>query len=238
MIEKDIQLECLGYSRPGTFYDNDSDTIIFALTGRTASRASFGYMAEAIAQKTGYSAFMFDYSGHGCDTGGMDWKQISPAEQFIEVIHAFDWIRQIHPDKKIYVFGTSFGGYLATQLTKYRQFDKLVLAAPAIYTPDSFYDPASKTHGGVVTAEYRADYTELMKHPLLKRAADRFTNPVAVVVHGDDEHIPATVTDAYIESFGADSITVSELPHSTEEPMLVDAMLDTYQNNIAEWLKK
>jgi len=195
-------------------------------------------MVEGIVQKTGYNALHLDYSGHGNDT--YNWEEISAAQQFIEVINAFDWITDKTKEAKIVVFGTSFGGYLATQLTKYRRFDKLVLAAPAIYPADSFYEAAADTHNGGdgSVTKLRNDSDALISHPLIKRAASRFDNPVLVVVHENDEAIPATTTDAYIKAFGADKAIMHGLPHSTEEPDIENEVLDEYQSIIAEWLKK
>lgn len=234
---KEIKIPSLGYEIKADWYDNNSDTIILCLNGRTATRGSFGYMIKAIVEETGFNALQIDYSGHG--DSPFDWQEISAAEQFIEVVKAFDWIKSNYPNKKIYVFGTSFGGYLATQLVKYRNFEKLVLAAPAIYPADSFYAPAKDTHDDTdgTVSPVRRDKQQLLNHPLLKRASQKFNNPVLVVVHENDESIPATTTDAYAEAFNADELIIKDLPHSTEDEGIPADKIEEYQGKIAGWLK-
>lgn len=132
-----IQIPCTGYSLAADWYDGTSEKVILDLHGFSASKAKYAELLSDIAKRTGAHALAFDYSGHGESPN--DIQNISPAQNFLEVVNAFDWIKENHPDKKIMVMGTSYGGFLATQLTKYRKFEKLILRVPAIYPPNIFY---------------------------------------------------------------------------------------------------
>lgn len=76
----------------------------------------------------------------------------------------------------ISVSGSNYGGFLAVQLTKYREFKNLVLRAPAIYKPGAFYDLWStriddEENYDKAVMEYRSDSEAVTQHPLIGRAS-------------------------------------------------------------------
>src|SRR6185437_9664373 len=159
-----------------------------------------------------------------------------PAQHFLEVICVFDWLKEKYPRAKITVMGTSYGGFLAVQLTKYRMFENLILRAPAIYRPQDFYTlngVLDSSEGRAATRVFRQDANELSKHPLLSRASN-FTGRTLVIVHENDEQIPKQTTDAYITAFHADGYVAKGFHHSiVDEPK--DEII-AYQNAISDWL--
>src|SRR5206468_9462352 len=114
-----------------------TEQILLVLPGWTSTKAKQNDLVSHIVESTGISALVLEYSGHG--DSPFDVMETRPAQHFLEVICAFDWLKSKYPTAHISVMGGSYGGYLATQLTKYRQFDNLVLRVPAIYQPVDFY---------------------------------------------------------------------------------------------------
>jgi predicted alpha/beta-fold hydrolase len=228
-----LDIECTGYSVVADLYAGQAKTILLSLVGWTSSRRQYSDIVSAIVKNTGMPALVFDYSGHG--DSPFDVWQTRPAQHFLEVICAFDWIRDTYPDYKIAVMGTSYGGFLATQLTKYRAFDQLVLRVPAIYQPSDFYTRQRDIDREWTDTVFRHDAQALAKHPLLSRASN-FKGRTLVIVHEKDAEVPVQTTDAYIKAFGADVYLAKGFPHSVGK-LPRDQIID-YQNTISDWLNQ
>jgi esterase/lipase len=235
------KIACSGYEIAVDWYEGaDANKILLVLPGYNSSKARQKVHAEAIVEKTGTSALVVDFSGHGHSPFAL--RDTRPAQHFLELIYVFDWLRQQYPDAVISVSGVSYGGFLAVQLTKYREFANLVLRAPAIYKPSAFYDLWADRidHEQAYAknlADYRKDAEALANHPLLKRAAS-FKGRTLVVVHENDEMVPRETTDAYIRAFNADSFIAEGLSHIVTANSPDPAQLQVYQERIASWLNK
>ena len=234
---KTFQIACSGYTVDADWYDGQNpDEILLTLIGWTSNRKRYGDILPPLIEKTGMSALVFDYSGHG--DSKLDLSKTRPAQHFLEVIYVFDWLKEQYPNAKITVMGTSYGGFMATQLTKYREFDRLILRVPAIYRPEDFYTLNSQLNsdeGWAAKAAYRKDAEALAKHPLLARAA-RFKGKSLVIVHEHDQSVPTETTDAYIKTFGADVYLAKGFPHGFHEAP--QELIPAYLDNVAGWLSK
>lgn len=237
----ELQIQCAGYSIAADWYDGaDPNKILIVLPGYSSSKARQKIHAEAMVQDTGTCALVVDFSGHG--NSPFELRDTRPAQHFLELIYVFDWLKQKHPEATISVSGSSYGGFLAVQLTKYREFANLVLRAPAIYKPSAFYDLWSTRIGNEEAYksqmnEYRQDEEALAKHPLLGRAS-AFKGKVLVVVHENDELVPRQTTDAYIQAFSADSFNAEGFSHTVDAAVRDPAQLQAYQDQIADWLNQ
>lgn len=234
-MSKTLEIECAGYSVKADWYEGrEKSKVLLSLIGWTSNRRKYIDILSAIVDKTGMSALVFDYSGHG--DSPFDINKTRPAQHFLEVIYVFDWLKANYSDTSVTVMGASYGGYLATQLTKYRTFDKLILRAPAIYKPSDFYTlngEINSEEGWAAKDAFRRDITALAKHPLLTRASD-FKGKTLVVVHENDEQVPKETTDAYIKAFNADTYIAKGLPHSLQSASAEQK--SEYQSKISDWL--
>lgn len=231
---KSLKIECVGYSIAADWYDGKNE-VLLVLPGYSSNKKNYKEIVSALTEQTGMAALVIDYTGHG--ESPYNLMELTPAQNFLEVVTAFDWIKLNHPDIKINVMGTSYGGFLATQLTKYRQFNKLVLRAPAMYKPETFYSKWKDFRYDENEIDFRSNADILIKHPLLKRAAD-FKGKTLVVVHEKDEFIPTAITDAYIDTFKADKYLAKDFKHSTKEMLTKPDKIKEYQTAIADWLNK
>lgn len=237
-IIKNIKIDCLGYQLEADLYECDSNDILLVLIGYSSSKESYHDLVNSLVTNTNMSALVLDYSGHGVSPFSLE--DVSSAQNFLEVIQAFDWLKETYPDKKISVLGTSYGGFLAVQLTKYRKFDRLVLRVPAIYRPEEFYTKwgvRQKDQETYLKSEraFRTDKEALATHPLLARAS-KFEGKTFVVVHENDELVPRETTDAYIHAFNADSYLAKGFAHSYASGP--EAEKPKYKKVIADWLNK
>lgn len=234
---KHIKIECDGYSVGADFYQGkNTDKILLTLIGWTSSKKTYGELLDAIVKNTGMSVLVFDYSGHG--DSAVDVMQTTSAQHLAETKSVFDWLKSNYPKSQIAVMGSSYGGHLAAQLTKSREFNQLILRAPAIYKPSEL-----NTLNGVINSDegwaakdaYRKDAKQIAKHPLITGASN-FKGKTLVVVHENDEVVNKTVTDAYIKAFGADVYVAKSFPHSMRDvPKKAKA---DYQKAISTWLTK
>lgn len=210
---------------------SDDGAILLSLIGRTSKRTKQRYydFLPKLAKELDITTVIFDYTGHG--DSPFELEELSAAQHFLEVITVFDWIKEHYPNRKVFVIGSSYGGFLATQLTKYRSFDGLVLRAPAIYRPQDFYTLV-KNEDREATRDFRQDVDALVKHPLLARAS-KFEGDVLLVVHNRDEQIPKPTTDAYAKAFGADVVEV-DVTHSLDQATPDE--INSYNQQVFDWL--
>jgi len=231
----EVKIECTGYSVVADWYEGiNKDQILLVLIGWTSNRTKYKELISKLIESTGMNALVLEYSGHG--DSPFDVMETRPAQHFLEVIYAYDWLHSKYPEAHISVMGTSYGAYLATQLTKYREFDNLVLRVPAIYQPSDFYTPNKDIDRQWTDHVYREDAELLAKHPLLARASN-FKGNTLVVVHENDEQVPKETTDAFIKTFNADVYLAKGFPHSFN-PALPAEDIRKYQNAISDWLNK
>ena len=233
---KNITIECSGYSVAADWYEGkSSDKILLALYGYSSKKANQMELISSIVASTGMSALVFDYSGHG--ESPFKLEDTRPAQHFLEIIYAFDWLKGQYPNTEISVMGTSYGGFLATQLIKYRSFKNLILRAPAIYKPSDFYTTWRNIDRDWTRNVFRKDVEALAAHPLLARAS-KFAGKSLVVVHGQDESIPKETTDAFIKTFSADTYTADGFWHALSDPRNPKDKMIEYQDAISEWLNR
>jgi esterase/lipase len=239
-MTKTLEITCSGYGIVADWYDGvNADDILLVLPGYTSTRARQKEYTEALVAATGMSALVIDYSGHG--DSPFELAETRPAQHLLEVVHTFDWLRTAYPSAGIFVSGSSYGSFLAAQLSMFRRFDKLVLRAPAIYKPQTFYDPwairpEDQEDYNLKMDSYRRDMAQLEQHPMLERG-DQFAGHTLVVVHEHDEVVPQETTDAYIEAFMADSFVAEGFTHSIGQSPITPQQLGGYYERIADWLR-
>ncbi|QQS19586.1 alpha/beta hydrolase [Candidatus Saccharibacteria bacterium] len=229
-----IQIDCTGYAVAADWYDGGStDKILLSLNGYSAKKSNQVDLVSSIVAGTGMSALVFDYSGHG--ESPFRLEDTRPAQHFLEVIYVFDWLHEKYPEAEITVMGTSYGGFLATQLTKYRVFANLILRAPAIYKPSDFYTTWRDIDRDWTRNVFRKDVEALMNHPLLARAS-RFAGRTFVMIHEHDEYVPAETTDAFIKTFSANTYLAEGFWHALSDPRNPKDKFSDYQKAISNWI--
>lgn len=229
-----IQIECSGYAVEADWYEgHSSDKILLCLYGYSSKKSNQVDLVGSIVAGTGMSALVFDYSGHGKSPFRLE--ETRPAQHFLEVIYVFDWLLKEYPEAEITVMGTSYGGFLATQLTKYRAFANLILRAPAIYKPSDFYTTWRDIDRDWTRKVFRRDIDALTNHPLLARAS-KFTGRTFVMVHEYDESVPTETTDAFIKTFSANTYLAEGFWHALSDPRNPKDKFSDYQKTICDWI--
>lgn len=235
MTSKPLTIPCPGYDIAADWYAGDTTKILLALTGYMSNKSRYIEFAESIASQTGSSVLVIDYSGHGDSPLSLD--DTRPAQHFLEVICAFDWLRARYPDADISVIGYSYGSFHAAHLAKYRSLKKLVLRAPAIYQPTDMYSLQPQIDRDYTSNIYRKNAAALAAHPLFM-LSPTFATPVLVVVHGKDEDVPVETTNAYANALNAEKYIAKDFKHSMRDPENPNNGQIAYYTAIADWLNK
>ena len=235
MDKKQITIPCTGYSIAADWYEGaDPTKILLVLVGYSSTKERNADLTVAIASKANTNALVIDLSGHGESPFELDATR--PAQHLLEAVAAFDWLRNAYPEATISVMGTSYGGFLAAFLTRFRDFEKLVLRTPAIYRPEDLYSVHADIDKELTGKGYRKDGDAVAKHPLFMQDA-LFKGPTLLVVHSEDEVVPTETTDVFEKAFSAETYIAEGFRHAFRDPANPQEKLVEYQNTIANWLK-
>lgn len=232
---KSFKIPCVGYEIAADWYDGKSNNnqVLLVLVGYTSSKANYIELVSSLVSKSGYSALVIDYTGHG--ESPYNLEDLTPAQNFLEVITAYDWLTVNHPEKVVSVMGTSYGGFMAIQLTRYRSPKKLVLRVPAIYSPETFYTKWRDMEIQEIRHGYRANPKNFIQHPLLSSASG-YKGKAYVLTHEFDEACPKTSTTPIAEAFSAETWEAPGFTHALSGSTFTKEQLEEYQNKIAHWL--
>lgn len=225
----------MGYDIAADWYEVPNATaVLLVFIGLKSAKARNAEFVQSLAHEAGTSTLVVDFSGHGDSPFSLD--QLMPAQHIVEAVTAFDWLQQEHPELAVNVMGTSYGGFIATWLSKVRDFNKLVLRTPALYQPADLYTSHADIDIEFTSHIYRKDEAAVRKHPIFSFPT-KFTGKTLVVIHGDDEDVPAATTDAYAEALSAETYLVEGLRHSLRDPANPQPQLAAYRSFIAHWLQ-
>ncbi|HVV66575.1 MAG TPA: alpha/beta hydrolase [Candidatus Saccharimonadales bacterium] len=228
-----LKIPCVGYELAADWYDGEKDEVLLVIPGWSSNKENYQDIVGAITGMTGMGALVVDLAGHG--ESPFRLPDLMPAQNFLDVLTAFDWLVTNYPGKAINVMGTSYGGYLAAYLASYRPVHKLVLRAPAIYRPENFYMKWGNIDREENKEVYRQDAAAISRNPIFAGSGN-FHGKALVVVHELDEEIPRVTSDAYIRAFNADQYVAEGLTHRMTQFLNERSRVVAYQKAIADWL--
>ena len=234
-MSKQIEIPQLSYALQADWHDGQSsDQIILTFVGFGSSKKSNHDFAAKLVEMTGASALVVDLSGHG--ESPFDINETTPAQHLLEATKAYDWLKQNYPDSNVYVMGTSYGGFIAAYLTRFREVSKLILRTTAIYEPSMFYT-MHQDIDKLLVREYRRDSQQLKRHSLFLQSPI-ITPSTLLVIHGNDASIPTQTTDVYCEEFSATSYTAEGFVHAFRDPSNPKDNIDEYFSTIANFIAR
>lgn len=234
-MTKQISIPCPGYNIEADWHEGaSSQKIILTFVGFGSSKKSnFDFMAKLV-DTTGMSALVVDFSGHGESPFNVD--ETVPAQHLLEAAKAYDWIKANYPKSAICIMGTSYGGFIAAYLTRFRSAEKLILRTPAIYEPSSFYTE-HQFIDKILVREYRKDTEVLKNHPIFLQSPIRSASTL-LVVHGEDKSVPQETTDAYKSAFDAQVYVAEGFAHAFRDSANPQEGVPAYYNALVSWLNQ
>lgn len=194
---------------------------ILFLHGWRSSEEGYISRARALAE-LGYTCLAFSLRGHGKSDG--DIHKLTRQDFLNDAIAAYDFLKNYHgvAENQIGVVGASFGGYLATLLTKKRPVRWLVLRAPANY-PDRGFEDIPQTaypREDASTFEWRERQLDLNGTVAL-RAIHQYPHEILMIESGNDVVIPhqtvQNFVDAVSDSAKLTHIVMKDADHAIRE---------------------
>lgn len=235
MNPKQISIPITDYSIQADWHEGaELSAVLLTFVGFSSSKKSNSEFVANVVKQTGVSVLVVDLSGHGESPFNLD--ETMPAQHLMEAVKAYDWIKAKYPERAIYVMGTSYGGFMAAYLTRFRAVEKLVLRTPAIYLPQDFYT-AHQHIDKLSVREYRKDSEALKKHPLFLQEALHVPSTL-LMVHSNDEDIPTETSDIYRQVFGASVHTAEGFAHAFRDSSNPQDQVPAYYQAICDWLVK
>lgn len=234
MIAKEISIPITNYTVDADWYENTEATAtILVFVGFGSHKGRQSELVKTIAEQAGVNALVVNLSGQG--EGSFTMDEMTPAQHVMEAVFVYDWLKTSYSEQAIYCMGTSYGGFIAAYLTRFREIDALVLRTPAIYRPEDFYTRHQYIDKRAAR-EYRKEAEILLRHPLFLQPA--LGNPKAlVVVHGNDESVPVETTDVYSDNFNAEVYVAKGFVHAFRDPSNPQSAKNAYYRAIIDWLR-
>ena len=181
----------------------------------------------------GYIAVLFDMRGHG-QTGG-SLNELSLRDHLNDCLFTYDYMVSLSEVdiSNISVFGSSYGGYLASLLTAERKVHHLVLNVPALY-PDEIFNK-SKLQRSQQTSQYRESFHGPEDNRALK-AVNNFNDNLLLIQAEKDEVLPGQVMKSYRSA--AQSGYDFELIKGANHSMTTLSASESRNKILAEWFRK
>jgi len=229
---KEVEIPCVGYSIKADWYEGNKDEVLLVLPGFTSTKAKYADMVQTIVEQTGISALVIDYSGHG--ESPFDINDLTRAQNFAEVIKAYDWLVKNKPNLIISAMGTSYGGFHAANLTKYRELNNIIFRVPASYPEETFFNVIGEMEDAH-SESYRNDPANYVDHWLFDHAYT-IQGKVFVITHELDAICPKVATAPFIEAFNADHWEAPGFKHGLGQSEATDKQITAYYLKIADWI--
>jgi len=191
---------------------------VLFIHGWRSNQVGYIKRAKALAE-LGYICFVFDFRGHGESSG--DIRKLTRQEFLADAMEAYDYLKNqegVNPDK-IGVFGSSFGGYIATLLTKKRPVRWLALRVPANYPDKGINDIPQNEYPreGTGTKEWRQQELRYGDTVAL-RALHEYPHEVLLIESEKDNVIPhqAIQINAVKDKSNLTYVVMEGIGHSLE----------------------
>lgn len=200
--------------------------------GWTSAMNRYPSRIEAIINM-GYVAVLFDLRGHG-ETGG-DITLLTPHDHLNDCLAAYDYMISLeNVDKNdISIFGSSYGGYMASMLSAERKVHKMILSVPAD-CPDDIFDIPDMQRSEYTSAYYKR---EMQPHGAKAlKAISSFEGDLLIIEAEHDEQVDSQVVRNYRNAAkeGYDHVVIKGADHSFKVPGTNEARLRVMNN----WFEK
>lgn len=206
--------------------------VILVIHGWTSEMARYPERVEPEIEM-GYMAVLFDMRGHGQTGGELD--TLSPHDHLNDCLAAYDYMMSLEgvDHDNISVFGSSYGGYLASLVAARRKVHHLLLSVPALYPDDIFDKP--KLQRSEQTSEYRKRELQANENMSLKAVHD-FEGDLLLIEAEHDEQVHPQVMENFRQAArdGYDYELIKGADHSMKNPGTNEARIKV----MAKWFKK
>lgn len=187
--------------------------------GSGSSKKRHEDRAVALAE-AGFITFNFDFRGCGESDGDFADQTISKSYQ--DALGGYDVLisSPLLDRSRVGIWGGSYGGYLATLVTKSRPVKSLLLAAPAIFSDDWREVPVTKIEEEEKEMFRREAELNKKNTEALKLISD-FKGSLLIEEHEKDEIIPHRIVKAYydaaVNASPKSHVVIKNSPHALHD---------------------
>lgn len=232
IVKQDVKIQNIGYELCADWYGTDKDQVVLVLPGFTSTKKKYEDLVSHLVEGTGFSALVLDYAGHGESPFVLD--ELSRADNFSDVVTAFDWLVKNHGNKKITVLGTSYGGFHAAYLTKFRKFQSIIFRVPASYPEETLYTKIGDMKDAH-SEDYRNNPDNYVDHWLFTHA-DSVKGRALVITHEFDTVCPPVATRPFADAFGADTWEAPGFKHGFGDSDVTEQQVQDYYKKLTDWI--
>lgn len=204
LTESNIAYDHYQYDR------NIGYTLVFV--GFSSSKERNAYLADALYRYAKTNVAIVDFTGHGESSGELEATR--PCEHIQQAVAIYDTINATIGSCTS-VFGTSYGGYIAAHLARYRPIDTLVLRTPALYPDDLLYTQHQLIDKQAMRT-YRSCPEKIAQNTIFKPI--NLPRKTVVIKHSNDDSVPAETIDAYVTSHSAQLVVAHGYQHAYRHP--------------------
>lgn len=232
---KKISFTVDGQTINGTLISPDSVSkklpVVLFIHGWNTGEKNYIVRAEAVS-KIGFNCLTFDLRGHGQSQGNVD--KLSRFDHLQDVLAAYDFLSS-QKLKNIHVVGNSYGGYLATLLSKKRNIASLVLKSPALFPDAGFTLPT-------VQIDFDKNRQVMSKNIIISEnkalsALHDFKNPVLLIESEADTAVPHKIIQNYIKACNEKLLSRVSIPgadHHLSQKIWKQQFIDL----LVDWFKE
>jgi len=213
--------------------ESGKQPVILVIHGWTSSMSRYPQRLAPALEK-GYVCVFFDMRGHG-ETGG-DLSQYSRKDHFDDCLAAYDFMTKLPMIDldNIFVFGSSYGGYMASLLSEKRPVHNLILKAPAQYPDEGWEEPKLSQEKDAVGG-YRLKNHSPEDNMALK-AISKYQGRLLFLECENDEQVPKQVINDYREY-----IPIKydyELLEGSDHACQLPGMNEEFIERMGKWLSR
>ncbi len=207
--------------------------VILVIHGWTSSMSRYPDRLAPALEK-GYVCVFFDMRGHG-ETGG-DLSNYSRQDHFNDCLAAYDFMVKLPMVdlENIFVFGSSYGGYMASLLSEKRPVHNLILKAPAQYS-DEVWEESRLSQEKDAVGSYRLQHHTPEDNMALK-AISKYQGKLLFIECENDEQVPKQVLNDYREFIPTKYDY--ELLEGSDHACKLPGMNEKFIERMGKWLIK
>lgn len=216
----------------GPINDEEKHPGVLVIHGLTSKEDKYINRFKKLAEK-GYVCLTVSLRGHGKSSGKL--KALSRRDHIEDVKRAYKYLKDLDSvnEKKIGIYGKSYGGYVTAILSSKLKPKTIILGAPALYKNNNLDEQFANIFKSDPVAWRKSNLDSNSNYAL--KSLKKYKGNVLIIVFGEDEEVPKGTTDTYIKlKIKIKSETIKNSNHGLDNPIWDKKTMEV----ISRWFEK